>query len=72
MNDIINHNIWPDITCIRKLVVLYDESFPTFKKQTKMEIMQHRIIIELVCFQTLIFPLHHVNSEGNVTRGICK
>ena len=37
-----------------------------------MEIMQHRIIIELVCFQTLIFLLHHVNSEGNVTRGICK
>jgi hypothetical protein len=32
MNDIINHNIWPDITCIRKLFVLYDGSFPTFLK----------------------------------------
>jgi hypothetical protein len=31
--------------------------------------MQHRIIIELVCFQTLFYLLHHVNSEGNVVRG---
>jgi len=32
MNDMINSNIRPDITCIRKLFVLYNGNFPTFLK----------------------------------------
>lgn len=34
--------------------------------------MQLCIIIELACFQTLFYLMHHVNSEGNVLRGYCK